>query len=549
MGRQDDGQVGAVVGDPLALVLGLLPDAKRRGNEWKARCPAHEDEHASLSVHQGENGRVLMHSHARCVVKTICGALGIKERDLFPVGSVRGGKRRKEITAVYRYADECAEVLYEAVRYKANDPTKPKDFKRRRQHPDGRGWIWGLSADWYRRGGEDWYRVNARKGDAIPPGAEHFGACRLVLYRLPALLDADPDEWVFVVEGEKDADRLAGLDLIATTNVGGACKWLDDYSETLRGRKVAVIPDNDKAGRGHADQVAGSLAGVAADVRIVDLIVHMPDLLEGGDVSDWIDHGGTVEELMRLVNHAPACVAAASAFKQDHQVSHSLDVTPFQRESGVLEPLEGEALPDFIGRLCARLKELAADARLFHFTRAVKGHPAMRGVSRKAALAQVQAILDKRPPPDGADAWQDALGVGSEQARREFQDAWDEAYALPGEPLLAPVIAEARANPIPFPTDYEGQEFGTFLTAVARLQVMRGRSPVMVSTADFGEALGLSPRTIATYRDWAVRERYMAKVKEAQFRSSGGGKCAEYLFDLTRLPGARPPAADGPQAA
>ena len=47
---------------------------------------------------------------------------------------------------------------------------------------------------------------------------------RRVLYRLPELL-ARPDEPVYVVEGEKDADRLASMGLLATTNSGGAGKW------------------------------------------------------------------------------------------------------------------------------------------------------------------------------------------------------------------------------------------------------------------------------------------------------------------------------------
>ena len=57
---------------------------------------------------------------------------------------------------------------------------------------------------------------------------------RRVLYRLPELL-ARPDETVYVVEGEKDADRLASLGLLATTNSGGAGKWQDQYAETPPG--------------------------------------------------------------------------------------------------------------------------------------------------------------------------------------------------------------------------------------------------------------------------------------------------------------------------
>ena len=56
-----------------------------------------------------------------------------------------------------------------------------------------------------------------------------------------------------------------------------------------------MLPDNDEAGRNHAQQVAQSLHGIAESVRVVEL----PGLPPKGDVSDWIAAGGTKEELMR----------------------------------------------------------------------------------------------------------------------------------------------------------------------------------------------------------------------------------------------------------
>ncbi len=64
---------------------------------------------------------------------------------------------------------------------------------------------------------------------------------------------ADPNEPVFIVEGEKDADTLASLGLVATTNPGGAGKWRREYNGYLASRKVIILPDNDEAGENHAD--------------------------------------------------------------------------------------------------------------------------------------------------------------------------------------------------------------------------------------------------------------------------------------------------------
>jgi 5S rRNA maturation endonuclease (ribonuclease M5) len=97
-----------------------------------------------------------------------------------------------------------------------------------------------------------------------------------VLYRLGEVREGiTSDRWVFVVEGEKDADRLSALGVVATCNPGGAGKWRAGYSEMLRGARVAVLPDNDESGRRHARQVAESLAGVAQDVRSSSCRVYL----------------------------------------------------------------------------------------------------------------------------------------------------------------------------------------------------------------------------------------------------------------------------------
>jgi hypothetical protein len=128
-----------------------------------------------------------------------------------------------------------------------------------------------------------------------------FPAAQLVLYRLPELLAADPAALVYVLEGEKDVDRLWSLGLVATCNPMGAGKWRPEYNSHLQGRAAVILPDKDDAGRDHSQKVARSLHGIAANVKIVEL----PDLRSKGDVSDWLDTGGTVEHLQVLVDLAP----------------------------------------------------------------------------------------------------------------------------------------------------------------------------------------------------------------------------------------------------
>ena len=60
----------------------------------------------------------------------------------------------------------------------------------------------------------------------------------------------------------------------------------------------SCLPDNDEPGRKHASQVIRSLADFSQSATIVEL----PNLPPKGDVSDWLDAGGSREELLELVS-------------------------------------------------------------------------------------------------------------------------------------------------------------------------------------------------------------------------------------------------------
>jgi hypothetical protein len=57
--------------------------ARRTGAGWIARCPAHPDRAPSLSIREGDGGRILLHCFTGCTVEAICAALRIKLSDLF----------------------------------------------------------------------------------------------------------------------------------------------------------------------------------------------------------------------------------------------------------------------------------------------------------------------------------------------------------------------------------------------------------------------------------------------------------------------------------
>jgi putative DNA primase/helicase len=270
---------------PIGRVLSQLTGVRKVGGGFEARCPAHDDQRASLTVSVGDDQRVLLHCHAGCTFAAVLESLRLTERDLFARHGHAAAARH--IVATYPYVDERSTLLYEAVRY------EPKHFHQRR--PDGTGgWIWKL---------EDVRRVLYRL-DVLAAG-------------LATRVAGGRPRRVVIVEGEKDVDRVmhsAGDPgrLLVTTNTMGAGKWRDEYARQLLDlacEEVAICPDNDDAGRQHAEAVARSCAAAGLLVRVVEL----PGLPPKGDVSDWLDAGHTVEELCALVLETPPWSAPAAA--------------------------------------------------------------------------------------------------------------------------------------------------------------------------------------------------------------------------------------------
>ena len=130
----------------------------------------------------------------------------------------------------------------------------------------------------------------------------------LTLYDAPILkrLQAEKDSTtVYIVEGEKDCETLKAAGKTATCNPMGAGKWMPQYNELLRGQNVVILPDNDTPGREHAAKVLQALQGIAASVKIVKLWELMPNLMEKGDVSDFIAAGGNIADVIAKAESTP----------------------------------------------------------------------------------------------------------------------------------------------------------------------------------------------------------------------------------------------------
>ena len=240
--------------------LARLDGVKGGHGQWTARCPAHDDRRASLSVSVGEGGRVLLNCHAGCSTEDICAALGLSVKDLFMEDKP---KERPQIVEVYPYHHDLQKIRY-----------SDKSFLWRR--PDGKGgWIWN------------------RQG--VPNALFQAGELTGV---------------VAIAEGEKDVLTLhrLGWDAACGEHGAGKDKWKPEYSEQLRGLTVVVFMDNDNIGRAYGAETAAALYGVAASVRLLDLSRVWDGMPEHADISDLVSKYGdekACEMVAQLINDTP----------------------------------------------------------------------------------------------------------------------------------------------------------------------------------------------------------------------------------------------------
>lgn len=221
----------------LDAFLARLDGVRHQPTGISARCPAHDDHKASLTVNVGREGGLVVYCHANCPTENVMAALGLTMADL---------AGEPHVVEVYGYNYPTGELKYEIDRW------HPKDFRVRPA---------GLPAS-----------------ERLPYHADHLARAR------------QRGQTIHIFEGERDCDRGVALGLVGTTNPFGAGKWLPHFSPHVAGCPVVIVADNDEAGFRHAREVAASVRDFASSVSLVH-----PRY--GKDFSDLIDAGWTLNEL------------------------------------------------------------------------------------------------------------------------------------------------------------------------------------------------------------------------------------------------------------
>ena len=249
-------------------------------DEAKFRCPFHgADNTPSATVNALKRGWACHRCSDGGTLTDLASRLGVEP----PAWESESTRRRSgglgEVVATYSYLDAAGDEVFQVARF------EPKAFRPRH---------WGFDS---KKGKNDWIWKQPAAG-------------RGLLYRLPELFKAISDRKpVAVVEGEKDADRLAKLGIRgATTCNGGSEKWTRRHTALMpRGTEVVLFPDADQPGVRHAAKVGRQLVLAGCKVRVVDPLAAFSFEVvaeHGKDVSDWLDAGHDADELLSVIASA-----------------------------------------------------------------------------------------------------------------------------------------------------------------------------------------------------------------------------------------------------
>ena len=276
-----------MIDHPIERVLPNLEKVRPNGDRsWMACCPAHEDRTPSLSISAGDDGRVLLNCFAGCGVEAVLAALGLELSDLYvtPAEDARRGTlasqafhkppRDEPTPRAFVSLDDVRAAYVGSL----GEPSASWTYR------DPAGEVLGVVFRWETPNGKT-IRPAFRVGDGwrqtYPPVRPLYGLDQIV-----------GEDRVFVVEGEKAAERLHALGFPAVTSAGGSkAAGRADWS-ALEASEIVVLPDADDAGEAYAADVVERLARAGREV----VIARLPNLRpqSGDDVVEWIDdvHAG-----------------------------------------------------------------------------------------------------------------------------------------------------------------------------------------------------------------------------------------------------------------
>ncbi len=333
---------------PLEVVLAKLPDARRDGPGFKARCPAHEDHNPSLNVTEAEDGKVLLRCWSGCSTESIVEAMGLTMRDLFPESDRQRLATQPKTT-----------------KPKPTFPTVEAALADYERHLGPRAATWnyhdqhgnqiGVVARWNKADG----KKDIRPVSLNCTGWKQEGMTEpRPLYRLPEVLTTTGR--IYIAEGEQCVDDFRSIGLVATTSPHGAQSADKADWTVLAGiAEIVINPDDDPAGEKYAADVIAQVSKLTPRPTIK--ILRLAGLPAGGDIHDWLEDRDAIEpDALRQTIEALAdeaeTVGGGDTTPENSEKIEVVSPSPLSPLE-IFRPFPVETLPKLVGQVVHRVSK------------------------------------------------------------------------------------------------------------------------------------------------------------------------------------------------
>lgn len=296
------------------------------------------------------------------------------------------------------------------------------------------------------------------------PSGWGMGKVVPILYRMSEWVNKS---YVCIVEGEKDVETLRAMGIPATTNCGGASKWLPEYADFFKAKNVAILQDNDESGEKHTATIASVIKHVAKKIVVV-----RPSNLPKGDVTDWMQkEGGSKEALLKLIQQAtPLNLDELEDFDPVREAAKAANKTDFsnyierrdESEKGVKVTKEPRIINDLISdvhkRFCGFPRRVRGGNSVFDHDHATNQ------IIHLHESADLFAWIGRKSKRRVAWAVGDAMVTKSELYKGLFAEAiaYESISNVPDYPRRADVYYTHPKMPKPSPEHQYFRDFVNF---------------------------------------------------------------------------------------
>lgn len=222
-----------------------------------------------------------------------------------------------------------------------------------------------------------------------------------------------------------------------------------------------------------------------------------------------------------------------------HQVNNGGDM-----QADEISRMLALPLPEYVLYACEKNEvalELAEEWQgpAFTFTRYMKSHPNLKGLSAVNAADKVGTIIDQMYPESDCP-WSELLGDSDSRGNENdafdhFVESWDSIKVPLGESPIEQAVRFADKYPVELPkySATRWRPYLRFLSICRGLQIAQGAESIFLPVRKISDLMGKPTSSISNYRKRAINDGLLTLVNPHQ----GRRKATEFRFNFENLPG------------